>query len=334
MVTQFDYTRDGDHTSDMESGVTKQAPGRNEGIGLSLIEVFDMFPDNETAEQWFADARWPAGVVCPYCEGDNVQHPTTHHSMPYRCRSCRKFFSVRTGTVMADSKLGYRVWALAIYLLNTGIKGMSSMKLHLNLKIAQSSAWHLAHRIQESWQQSPPPDDLFRGPVDADETYMGGNDRDKHKTKRSHAGRGPVGKATVVGAKGRDTGKVSARVIDAVSAQTLAPLATNRTDVETTVYTEEHRANEPLPRKHEAVSHSTGEFVGDVAHTNGVESFWSTLKRGYAGTYHQMNSKHPDRYIDGFRGRHKSRPLDAIKQMHETVRGLVCERPQCGESAS
>ncbi len=314
--------------------MTSSAPGRSERVGLSLIEVFNMFPDDATAEQWFADARWPDGVACPHCEGDNVQHPTTHPTMPYRCRSCRKFFSVRTGTVMADSKLGYRVWALAIYILNTGIKGTSSMKLHRDLKIAQSSAWHLAHRIRESWQQTPPPDDLFRGEVEADETFVGGKAKNMHASKREHVGRGGTGKSIVAGVKERESGKVSAAVVEGQDGGILVPFVTDRTDVEATVYTDEHGGYRKLPRRHQAVTHSAGEYVVGDIHTQGIESFWSMFKRGYVGTYHQMSPKHLDRYVKEFVGRHNSRPLDTIEQMRETARDLVGKRLQYEELVS
>ncbi|MXY86979.1 MAG: IS1595 family transposase [Chloroflexi bacterium] len=314
--------------------MTKNAPGHSYRRGLSLVEVFDMFPDDATAMQWFADVRWPDGPVCPHCESDNVQEGAKHPSMPYRCRACRKFFSVRVGTVMADSKLGYRTWALAIYILNTGIKGTSSMKLHRDLKIAQSSAWHLAHRIRESWSKNPPPDGLFQGEVEADETFVGGKAKNMHASKREHVGRGGVGKAIVAGVKERETGKVSAAVVEGQNAETLVPFVTDRTDVEAVVYTDEHGGYRKLPRRHQAVTHSLGEYVDGDAHTQGIESFWSMFKRGYVGTYHQMSHKHLDRYVGEFVGRHNSRPLDTIGQMRGTARGLIGKRLQYQELVS
>ena len=126
--------------------MTQQAPGRAERTGMTLIQVMDMFPDDATAEAWFVKQRWPDGIRCPYCESERVSERSKHPQMPYRCRECYKFFSVKTKSLMHGSKLGYRVWTLATYLLTTVSRAMSSMKLHRDLGITQKSAWHLAHR--------------------------------------------------------------------------------------------------------------------------------------------------------------------------------------------
>ena len=134
----------------MKHGPCK-APGRYYRGGMTLPELFAKFPDDAAAEASFASVRWPDGPVCPKCDCGDVQYPTTHPTMPYRCRGCRSFFSVKTDTVMADSKLGYQTWAIGIYLFNTGIKGTSAMKFHRDLGTCYKTAWHLAHRIREAW---------------------------------------------------------------------------------------------------------------------------------------------------------------------------------------
>ncbi len=140
----------------------KSGPGKWFRKGITLIEVIAMFPDDESAEKWFASMRWPDGPACPRCRGSSVQSDAAHPSMPYRCRGCGKRFAVRTGSVMADTKLGYRTRAVALFLLTTGIKGVSSMKLHRDPGISRKSAWHLAHRIRACWERDQ---GLFTGPV-------------------------------------------------------------------------------------------------------------------------------------------------------------------------
>ena len=129
----------------------------------------------------------------PHCHFANVQSACAHPCMPYRCRGCRKRFSVRTDSVMADTKLGYRTWALAIYLLSTGLKGISSMKLSRKLGITQKSAWHLGHRLRSGLTR---PAGLFAGPVEIDEVYIGGRERNKQASKKLNAGRGTGPAAT------------------------------------------------------------------------------------------------------------------------------------------
>ena len=182
--------------------MTHKAPGKFHRKGLTLVELSSMFPDDATAECWFAEQRWPEGLHCPYCGSTNVQSGAKHKTMPYRCREkeCAKRFSVRTKTPMESSKLGFQVWAIALYQVTTNLKGVSSMKLHRDLGITQRSAWFLAHRLREAWKDNGT---QFSGPVEVDETFIGGKEKNKHANKKLRAGRGAVGKAIVVGAKDR-----------------------------------------------------------------------------------------------------------------------------------
>ena len=301
---------------------TRKGPGQSFRKGLSLPELVRMFPDDTAAEAWLVDTRWPDGVQCPNCGSWRVQSGTAHKTMPYRCRECRKRFSVRSKTVMAASNLGFQVWILAIYLLTTGIKGTSSMKLHRDLGVTQKTAWHLSHRIRAMWQAG---DFLLSGPVEADETYIGGKETNKHESRKLKLGRGTIGKTPVTGVKDRGTKEVRAQVTQPVNRATVQEFVVEHVDPDAMLYTDESSAYDGLPN-HETVRHSIGEYVQEQAHTNGIESFWSLLKRGYYGTYHKMSEKHLARYIGEFAGRHNARAVDTIEQMTLMAQGMMGKR--------
>ena len=305
--------------------MTKRAPGKSHRKGMSVTELVAMFPDNATAETWFAETRWPNGPWCPHCGSINIQSGAAHKTMPYRCRDCRKRFSVRTGTVMEASNLGYQDWAIAIYLSLTSLKSVSSMKLHRDLKITQKSAWHLAHRLRQAFAAGP---GGFSGPTEADETYFGGLRKNMPRAKRKGLkGRGAVGKSVVAGVKDRDTNQIRANVVASTDAGTLHGFVATHTKPGSTVYTDEHGGYRGMvDRDHEAVNHGVGEYVRGMAHTHGIESFWSMLKRAHKGTFHKISPKHLDSYVQEFAGKHNIREADTLDQMVSIVRAMLGKR--------
>ncbi len=308
--------------------MTQKAPGKSHREGISLAKLIRMFPDDATSREWIEGVVWPDGPHCPTCGSFNVQTGIKHKSMTHRCRDCegKPRFSVKTGTVMQSSKLGYQTWAIAAYLVTTNLKGVSSMKLHRDLEITQKSAWHLAHRLRKAYEAGHP---LFAGPVESDATFVGGKRKNKSNAERKAAtGRGPVDMEAVVGAKDRETNTVAARHVARTTAPYIAGFVADHTEPGAKVYTDDAAAYGPLqgPFEHEAVNHSASEYVRGEAHTNGIESLWSLFKRGFHGTYHKMSPKHLDRYVTEFASRHNVRDADTVAQMAELARGMIGKR--------
>ena len=294
-----------------------KGPGKAFRKGITLVELMRAYPDDDAAKAWFVEMRWPRGIECPKCGSDRIALDGKHKTQDHRCRACRTWFSVKTGTVMQGSNLGYQTWLLAIYLMSTSLKGVASMKLHRDLGITQKSAWHLAHRIRECWTEDTMP---FTGPVEADETYMGGKRANMPKAKRKElTGRGTVGKTVVVGVKDRATNRVSAAVVEGTDAQTLQSFIVEHVDGAAQVFTDEHGGYVGMVFDHERVNHGAGEYVRGEVHTQGIESFWSMLKRAHKGVFHKISPKHMDRYVTEFSGRHNGRCLDTM----DAMRGML-----------
>lgn len=299
-----------------------KAPGKHFRQGISTREFFQLFPDNQTAEQWFIKHRWPHGIACPECGSMNVQVGAKRKRVPFRCREkeCGKQFSTKTGTFMECSKIGYQDWLYAFYLMTTNLKGVASMKLHRDLGVTQKTAWHLAHRIRKALGSGN--GSAFAGPAEVDESYFGGRARNMHKSQRAGlTGRGGVDKVPVVGVKDRATNQVAAEVVEDTTSRTLQGVIERHILPGTHIYTDDATAYSHLPN-HESVKHSVGEYVRGQVSTQGVESFWAVLKRAHKGTFHRLSPKHLQRYVDEFVGRHNMRMLDTLQQMAEIAKRM------------
>ena len=302
--------------------MARKAHGKSYREGLTIVELVDMFPTEEAATAWFESVIWSDGRYCGKCGSVNTREVPNAKPMPYWCTDCRSYFSVRTGTPIARSNVPLRKWAIAIYLCLTSLKSVSSMKLKRDIGVSQPTAWFMLHRIREAWGEDD--DEPFDGPVEVDETHMGGKRKSMAKVKRKALkGRGAAGKTAVVGAKDRATNEVRAEVVTETDAETLQDFVEENTEEDAKVFTDDAAAYKGVERAHEAVRHSVSEYVRGQAHTNGIESFWSMLKRAHKGTFHKISPKHLQRYVSEFAGKHNVRDSGTLAQMRDTVARLV-----------
>lgn len=289
--------------------------------GLDIFQVMSMFPDEPAARKWFESIVWESGRCCGHCGSVKTSETPNHKTMPYWCTDCRHYFSVKTGTPMACSNVPLRKWAIAIYICMTSLKSISARKLRRDISVSYTTAWFMMHRIREAWADET--SDLFDGPAEVDETYFGGRRRNMSNAKRKMLeGRGPVGKTAVVGGKDRATKQVRAKVVETTDAETLQGFIKQHTVSGAKIYTDGSAAYDGLPNR-ESVQHSLSEYVRGDVHTNGIESFWSMLKRAHQGTFHKLSPKYLQRYVNEFVGRNNIRDLGTLAQMRDTVARLV-----------
>jgi transposase-like protein len=277
----------------------------------TLTDFTDHFCDEETCVKHYTATRFADGEFCPHCGHREIY--SFKGGKRYRCQSCKKDFTIKTGTLFGESKLPLRKWFIAIYLLSTTSKGMSSVQLAKHVGVTQKTAWFMAHRIRAAHQQGTEP---IQGTIEADETYIGGKVKNMHVKKRKDTiGTGGKGKTIIFGIKSRN-GEIRAQVVPEITSATLHPIIKANVPKGATLYSDEHRAYNSLTQDYsrDIIRHGLKEYVVGDCHTNGIESFWALFKRGYHGVYHQMSPKHMQRYVNeyAFRFNHKANPMQRV----------------------
>jgi transposase-like protein len=290
----------------------------------SLLDLSNKFPNELSCIEFFSNARWGDKPVCVHCGSSRKIYKVAGGKL-YKCADCRKQFSVRIGTIFEDSALPLRKWFMAIYLLMAHKKGISSVQLAKDISVTQRTAWFMLHRIRHA-VKTKSFEKKLTGTIEADETYIGGKESNKHMDKRTPytQGRSTKTKTAIFGIAQRD-GIVSAQTVEHVNHDTVKKILLDQVDPNADIMTDELNSYNGIGKhfkSHNSINHGSKEYVRGSIHTNGIESFWAILKRGIYGIYHHVSHKHLNRYVDEFEFRYNSRELKDSDRFSMTLSHL------------
>lgn len=296
----------------------------------TLQEAIRYFSNEEVCVQFVSAMRWPDGIACPRCQAKAISYLKSRHV--WQCKGCRKQFSVKAGTIFEDSPIKLNQWLCAMWLLVNAKNGISSYEVGQALGVTQKTAWFMMHRIRLALQQGSLTRKLT-GEVEADETYIGGKARNMHKDKQANAlkAEGYFRKAVVMGMLERD-GEVRTKVLNVASAKVLARETRANVEPGSILYTDELASYTKVGQEyaHHVINHAQ-EYVRGNAHTNGIENFWSLLKRGIKGTYVSVEPFHLFRYLDEQSFRFNTRKANDQSRFMGAVSSITGKRVQYQE---
>lgn len=292
----------------------------------SLIQLLDYFKDEETCEKYLGAKRWGNTPCCPHCGSTKTY--VTNRGFKCADKDCYKKFTVRTKTIYENSKVSLRTWFAAVYLVSAHKKGISSTQLARDLNVAQKTAWYMLHRIREVLKDTNP--SLMQGTVEADETYVGGKNKNRHAHKKveNSQGRAAKDKTPVVGLVQRD-GRVKTFVVENTESATLQNIVKSNIAENVTLITDAYRSYSGLNAicNHITVKHTEGNYKTEgEKHTNTIEGFWSLFKRSYVGTYHFMSPQHLQRYMDEMSFRYNNRKISDCFRFEQAI--LMTDSPR------